>query len=143
MGVYADTRSPVKINSGIYAQERHCVMTNNIVSDLVRNCFSAFLSKDRQTLESLLSDDFTFNSPRDDHINKTIYFETCFPHSDRFREHTIEQLFVQGNEAFVRYHAELDDGTRFRNVEYFRIEENKIREIDVYFGSIITKNQTI
>jgi ketosteroid isomerase-like protein len=114
-------------------------MTDNMVSDLVRNCFSAFLAKDRQTLEELLSDDFTFNSPRDDHIDKVTYFERCFPHGERFRTHHIEQLFVKDNEAFVRYQAELDDGSRFRNVEYFRIEENKIKEIDVYFGANITE----
>jgi len=118
-------------------------MSDNNISDLVRRCFSAFLANDRQTMESLLHDDFTFNSPRDDYIDKATYFERCFPHSDRFRSHTMEQLFVENNEAFVRYHAELDDGTQFRNVEYFRIEGNKIREIDVYFGSNVTEIQTI
>lgn len=114
-------------------------MSENIVSDLVRNCFSAFLSKDSQILEDLLSDDFTFNSPRDDHINKETYFERCFPHGERFRSHHIEQLFGRDKEALVRYQAELDDGTKFRNVEYFKIEGNKIKEIDVYFGANITE----
>ena len=107
----------------------------NSVSDLVCKLFSAFLSQDRQTLEELLSDDFTFNSPKDDHISKTAFFERCFPFGDQFRSHHIEQLFVQGNEAFVRYRAELKDGSAFRNTEYIRVEGNKIRETDVYFGA--------
>lgn len=114
------------------------MIDNNTVADLVRRSFSAFLSKDRKTLEEILSDDFTFTSPRDDHISKTAFFERCFPGSDQFQAHQIEQLFVQGNEAFVRYLAELKDGTRFRNTEYIRIEGNKIKEEEVYFGRNIT-----
>ncbi|MCB0196240.1 MAG: nuclear transport factor 2 family protein [Anaerolineae bacterium] len=114
-------------------------MSDNNISELVLRCFSAFIANDRPTMESLLHDDFTFNSPRDDHIDKATYFERCFPHSDKFRGHIIEQLFVKNNEAFVRYRAKLDDGTQFRNVEYFKIDGNKVKEIDVYFGSIVTK----
>jgi ketosteroid isomerase-like protein len=40
------------------------------VTSLVRKYFDAFHSHDRNTLENLLSDDFTFSSPRDDHISK-------------------------------------------------------------------------
>src|SRR5512141_3515804 len=97
-------------------------MKNGIVSHLVQQCFSAFLAGDRKALEELLSDDFTFTSPRDDHLSKAHYFERCFPHGDQFRAHQIEQICEQDDEAFVRYLAELHDGTRFRNTEYFRIE---------------------
>jgi ketosteroid isomerase-like protein len=112
---------------------------NSTVSDVVRTYFAAFFSQDRNTLEEGLSDDFTFTSPRDDHISKTTFFERCFPNSEQFRAHHIEQLFAQGNEAFLRYQAELKDGTTFRNTEYIRIEGNKIKEVDVYFGATITK----
>ena len=36
----------------------------------------------------------------------------------------------------MRYRAELKDGTIFRNTEYIRLEGNKIREVEVYFGSL-------
>jgi len=111
------------------------------VSDLVRKSYSAFLAKDSKTMEELLSDDFVFNSPRDDHIDKTAYFERCFPNSDAFRIHHIENLFVNGDEALVRYQAELKDGSRFRNVEYIRVEGDKIKEVDVYFGANINPAQ--
>ncbi len=109
------------------------------VSGLVRELFSAFLSNDRKALEDLLSDDFTFNSPRDDHISKAAYFERCLPGSAQIRAQHIEQLFEKGNQALVRYRAELTDGKQFRNTEYIRIEGNKIKEVDVYFGSNITQ----
>jgi len=111
-------------------------MQQDTVSDLIRTYFAAFLAQDRKTLEEGLSDDFTFTSPRDDHINKATFFERCFPGSVHFHTHQIEKLFVNGNEAFVRYQAELKDGTTFRNTEYIRIEGNKIREVEVYFGSL-------
>lgn len=104
------------------------------VSDLVRRMFAAFLAQDRQALENMLREDFTFNSPRDDHINKAEYFERCFPYADQFRSHQIEQLFVEGNEAFVRYLAETQDGTRFRNTEFIRTDGHRVKEVDVYFG---------
>ncbi len=44
------------------------------VSDVIRKYMAAFLAKDRQTLEEGLSDDFTFTSPRDDHIDKAAFF---------------------------------------------------------------------
>ena len=111
-------------------------MQQDTVSDLVRTCFAAFLAQDRKTLEEGLSDDFTFTSPRDDHINEATFFERCFPGSMHFHTPQIEKLFVQGNEAFVRYQAELKDGITFRNTEYIRIEGNKIREVEVYFASL-------
>lgn len=37
------------------------------VAELVRKLFAAFLAGDRAALEEILSDDFTFNSPRRSH----------------------------------------------------------------------------
>ncbi len=110
-------------------------MQQDTVSDLIRKYIAAFLAQDRKALEDGLSEDFTFTSPRDDHISKATFFERCLPGSENFRSLQIEKLFVNGNEAFVRYQAELKDGTTFRNTEYIRIEGNKIREVEVYFGS--------
>lgn len=109
------------------------------VSDVIRKYMAAFLAKDRQTLEEGLADDFTFTSPRDDHINKAAFFERCLPGSDQFRAHRIEQLFTQGSEAFLRYYAELKDGSAFRNTEYVRVEGNQIKEVEVYFGPNLKK----
>lgn len=105
------------------------------VSDLVRKYFSTYQSKDRKALEGLLSDDFTFTSPLDDRIGKATYFERCWPNSEKIRVHHIEKLFEKGDEAFVRYECELKTGERFRNTELLRIEGNKVKEVEVYFGS--------
>ncbi len=107
------------------------------IPDIIRTFFSAFLSGDRKTLENLMGDHFSFNSPRDDHISRAVYFERCFPNSNQIHELRIEQIFTQGNEALVRYQAELVDGTRFRNCEYFRIENGKVQVVNVYFGATL------
>jgi len=108
-------------------------------SDLVRKCFSAWETKDREALEELLAEDFTFTSPNDDdHISKQEYWQKCWPGSEKIHAIRIEKLFEKGNEAFVRYECELKDGARFRNTEYLRIEGNKIKDVEVYFGSSVT-----
>jgi hypothetical protein len=109
-------------------------------SNLIRKCFSAWEAKDRETLEGLLAEDFTFTSPNDDdHFSKEEYWKKCWPGSEKIHAIRIEKLFEKRNEAFVRYECELKDGARFRNTEYFRIEGNKIKEVEVYFGSFVNR----
>lgn len=109
-------------------------MPNANMPDLVRRYYGAYQSKDRQAIERLLTDDFTFTSPLDDHIDRQRYFERCWPTSETSPAFTIEKLFEQGNEALVRYKAELNSGKVFRNTELLRFDGNKIAEVDVYFG---------
>lgn len=82
-------------------------MQKDIISDAIRKYFAAFLAQDKETLVEGLSDDFTFTSPRDDHISKAAFFERCLPGSEQFLAHHIEKIFVQGNEAFVLYNADI------------------------------------
>lgn len=107
----------------------------NSISDLVRQCFAAYESKDRNAIEAILSDDFTFSSPLDDNISKERYFERCWPNSEQLRAFRIEKLFEQGNQAFVTYDAEQNDGSKFRNTEFFTSDGGKITHVDVYFGT--------
>ena len=104
------------------------------LSELARRAYRAYETKDRREIEALLAEDFTFTSPHDDHIDRKTYFERCWPNSENTRAFTFERLFEQGNEVFVHYKLELKTGAIFRNVELLRFEENKIVEVDVYFG---------
>jgi hypothetical protein len=47
----------------------------------------------------------------------------------------LRSCFEQGNEAFILYDCQTKDGSGARNTEFFTIEGNKIKEIEVYFGS--------
>lgn len=105
------------------------------VSTLIRDCYAAYERKDRSAIEPLLSDDFTFSSPHDDHISKAVYFERCWPFNEQVEHFRIEKLFVDGNEAFVTYVCKPKGRTPFRNTEFFRTRNGQIVEVTVYFGS--------
>ena len=105
------------------------------ISKLIRDYYAAYEGKNLSVMELLLTDDFTFSSPRDDHINRVAYFGKCWPNSEKIRAFHIEKLFANGDEAFVLYELEPNVGPRFRNTEFFRMKGSKIREVEVYFGS--------
>ncbi len=101
---------------------------------LVRRYFTTFLSDDEKAMKAMMSDDFTFSSPRDDHIDRNEFFRRCWPHRHELRALRIEELFASDDEAFVRYEAEPKSGAPFRNVEFLRIDGPKVRAVEVYFG---------
>lgn len=104
-------------------------------SDILRGYFAAYKSKDRKTVEDLLTDDFTFTSPYDDAIDKATYFERCWPNSERIQTNDLEKIFEQGNEAFVLYKCITNDGKEFRNTEFFSFDGDRIKQVNVYFGA--------
>lgn len=104
------------------------------VANLVRRYFSAYETRDRQVLEDMLDESFTFSSPLDDRIGRTAYFARCWPNSRTLRRITVEKIFAQGDEAFIRYEAESTTGKKFRNTEWMRFEDGKLAEVQVYFG---------
>jgi len=104
------------------------------IPKLVHGYYAAYGSKDRQVVEDLLSDDLTFSSPQDDHIDRATYFAKCWPNSARMGTIEVERLCRQQDEVFVRYRLETLGGGQFRNVEILRFRGSKIVEIDVYFG---------
>lgn len=53
-------------------------------ADTVRECFASYVRQDRDTAERLIGEPFTFTSPQDDHIDRTAYFERCFPSIQRY-----------------------------------------------------------
>jgi len=108
------------------------------VSNLVRKYYEAYERKERKVVEDLLTDDFTFTSPYDDHIDRAAYFEKCWPNSADIRAFHIESLLEDGREALVRYTLETRVGARIRNTERFRFGGTKISAIEVYFGALPT-----
>jgi ketosteroid isomerase-like protein len=110
-------------------------VTRRDKSDVIRSLFEAYRSKDRKVVEAVLAEDFTFTSPYDDRIDRAVYFERCWPNSERIKRHILEKIVVQGEEAFVLYKCVIKDGTEFRNTEFFTFDGDRIRSVDVYFGA--------
>ena len=102
--------------------------------ELARDCYGAYVSGDRALVEDLLADDFTFYSPADVGIDRTTYFERCWPNSENLAAFDFERLVESGDEVVVTYEATRTDGSRFRNTEVLTFDGDKIRRAEVYFG---------
>jgi hypothetical protein len=84
----------------------------------------------------VIADDISFTSPYDDHIDRKTYFERCWPNSERMRSFREVKLFERDGEVFILYEARFDGTSEaFRNTEFIRVSNGKIREVEVYFGS--------
>ena len=102
--------------------------------DLARASYKAYESGDRRVLEGLLADDFTFSSPDDVAIDRTTYFERCWPNSQQIEAFEFARLLESGDEVIVTYESTKTDGRRFRNTEVLTFEGDTIRKAEVYYG---------
>jgi ketosteroid isomerase-like protein len=103
-------------------------------AQLVRDNFRAYETRDRELVESLLADDFTFSSPADVAIDRAAYFERCWPNAGNLARFAFTRVIESGDEVVVTYEAERVDGTRFRNTEVHTVAGGKVRAVEVYFG---------
>jgi ketosteroid isomerase-like protein len=101
---------------------------------LIKEYYAAYEKKDWNMLTSLLADGFVFNSPNDDHIDLNTYKIRCWPNSASIKKFDIDKLVIDGDDAFVTYNGWTNDGRLFRNTEYFRFQDGKIKENACYFG---------
>jgi len=109
-------------------------MTSNNRTDLARACYAAYETGDRQALENLVADDFTFWSPQDEGIDRSTYFDRCWPNNETLAAFSFKRLVEVGNEVLVTYEAERKDGSRFRNTEILNFAGNRLAHVEVYFG---------
>ena len=127
-------------------------------TEIVRAAFDAYRAQDRDAIERLLADDYTFTSPQDDHIDRAAYLDRCFPTADRFVSQQILELVDTGegdtreddagdndagnNDAghndgvFLLYEYELTTGERYRNAEFSTIRDGQLVETQVFFGGV-------
>jgi ketosteroid isomerase-like protein len=102
---------------------------------LARSSYEAYATGDRRVLDDLLADDFVFFSPPDPGLDRTAYFERCWPNHENVRAFAYERLVEIGDdEVLVTYEAERTDGSRFRNTEVLRFAGDKLARAEVYFG---------
>ena len=103
-------------------------------SEIVLRGFAAFEQGDRDAIEAVLAENFTFSSPPDPHLDRAGFFERCWPNHESIRRYTFIKVLEDGGELFVTYELEKTDGKRGRNTEYFVVEDGQITRQDVYFG---------
>jgi ketosteroid isomerase-like protein len=109
-------------------------MTSSDRIHLARACYEAYETGDRQALEGLIADDFAFWSPQDEGIDRTTYFERCWPNNEMLATFEFKRLHELGDEVLVTYEAERNDGSRFRNTEVLTFAGDQVKLVEVYFG---------
>lgn len=109
-------------------------MNEQKISEFVNRYFDAYNTKNRNEIEPLLSEDFSFTSPVDNHIDRRKYFERCWPNSATTKLLFIEQIIAKNDKAFVLYKLETTDGKRIHNSELLTFENDKIKTVEVFFG---------
>ena len=91
--------------------------------------YAAYESGDPASSSRLLSDDFTFYSPPDPGIDRTTYFERCWPNSETIEAVEFVRLIESGDEVIVTYESTKTDGRRFRNTEVHTFSGDQIRKV--------------
>jgi ketosteroid isomerase-like protein len=99
-----------------------------------RALYEAFASADRDFVERVLTDDFTFSSPPDPMLDRAGYFERCWPGAGNGTTYEFPRLVESGDEVVVTYEATRSDGSRFRNTEVLTFAGEQLRRAEVYFG---------
>ncbi len=117
------------VNSGCNSRSN-----NQSNKKMIKDYYAAYEKKDWNMLTSFLAEGFNFTSPQDDHIDLKTYKERCWPNSANIKKFDIDKLVVDGDDAFVTYNGWTTDGKLFRNTEYFRFKEGKIKENACFFG---------
>ena len=105
--------------------------------ETIRKWYTAWEQKAWHPVDILLADDFTFTSAAgDDHISKSAFKAQCWETQINFIERfDLQRVFGSGNEAFVMYICRTKNGKTFRNVEYLRLRDGKVKAIECYFGA--------
>jgi ketosteroid isomerase-like protein len=105
--------------------------------ETIRKYYAAWEKKDWHPFDTLLADNFTFTSANnDDHINKNTFKARCWESQIDFIERfELERVIGNGNDAFVMYVCRTKNGKTFRNVEYFRLRDDRVEAIECYFGA--------
>jgi ketosteroid isomerase-like protein len=99
-----------------------------------RAVFKAFEDKDREAIERLIADEFSFTSPFDNRLDRDTYFERCWPNAEAAETFTVIFAAADGNRCAVTYEATTLDGDSFRNTEVFTVVGGQVTEVEVYFG---------
>ncbi len=106
-------------------------------SDQIRaakKLFQAFSDGDREAVEDILAGGFRFSSPPDPMLDRTGYFERCWPQAGKGQTFDFVRVIESGDEVVVTYEMSQPNGRKGRNTEVSTFEGGKIVRQEVYFG---------
>lgn len=105
---------------------------------IVTQVFRAWETNDRDLLEGILAESFTFTSPNDETLSRQQYWEICWAHRAEITGFELLTIIATDDDAFVRYNGKSSDGRVFQNVEYFTLNNGKVTSVNVYFGQTLS-----
>ena len=103
-----------------------------------REIYLAFAAGDREVVERILTDDFTFSSPADVGLDRRGYFERCWPGAGKGQEFEFVRVLESGDEVIVTYEVKHPDGHTGRNTEILTFRGDRVCRAEVYFGWNVT-----
>jgi ketosteroid isomerase-like protein len=101
---------------------------------IARAGYDAYVKKDRDAIEALISEDFHFTSPIDNRLDRATYFRRCWPNSRNIQDFQLVSLVPDKDRVFVTYVGRNTDGHRFQNTEVVTVRAKQIVNVEVYFG---------
>jgi len=99
-----------------------------------RELYLAFAAGNREVVDGILSDEFTFSSPVDVGLDRAGYFDRCWPGAGQGQQFDFVRLVESGDEIIVTYEMTRRDGVRGRNTEILTFGGDRIVGAEVYFG---------
>lgn len=94
----------------------------------------AFAAGDREFVEAILAEQFTFSSPVDPLLDRAGYFDRCWPGAGQGQRFNFVRLSEDGDEVLVTFEMTRADGGRGRNTEVLTFDGDQISRAEVYFG---------
>lgn len=73
------------------------------IAIIARDCFEAYVRKDRAAIEQLIDETFYFTSPIDNRIDRNTYFKRCWPNSEHILKFEFIHIVPHGDQVFVTY----------------------------------------
>ena len=102
---------------------------------IVHDLYRAFASGDRQVIERTFAHEFSFSSPLDVGLDRTGYFNRCWPGAGQSQQFDFVRTIEAGDEVIMTYEVtNIGGGDRGRNTELFTFSGDRIRAVEVYFG---------
>jgi hypothetical protein len=96
--------------------------------------YLAFAAGERNAVEEMLGEAFTFSSPVDVGLDRAGYFDRCWPGSGQRQQFEFVRLVEAGDDVIVTYEMTQPDGRRGRNTEILTFDGDQIVSAEVYFG---------
>lgn len=103
--------------------------------ELIKKFYQAFSNVDRSDfVENLLATNFTFSAPLDPILNRSEFFDKCWPEGHGLKDIKYVRVIENADEVVITHEYVKPDGAKGRNTDIITFNGDKIVRLEVYFG---------